>query len=315
MRIGNLEIKNNIFSAPMAGYSEAGYRYLCGLFGAGLTYTEMVSVKGLMYNNEKTNSLLYKSKKDRTPTAIQLFGSDPEVFYKVCLNNRFKNFEIIDINMGCPVRKIYSNGEGSKLLEEPNLAAEIVKATIEGSKKPVTVKMRSGIGKEVLAFELLEKVIKAGCSAITIHPRSRNQMYQGEADHTITKQIKNLSSIPVIASGDIVDMKSYDSIKKQTNCDGYMIGRASIGNPFIFSSLLNLGVKLNKYECIKTHIEILKEYLPKHVISKIMKITLCHYIRGYPNNKELKKKIFEIDDYNNMINIIDGDIKSTLLGI
>ena len=140
MKIGNIELKSNIFAAPMAGYSEAGYRYLAGESGAGLTYTEMISAKGIVYGSEKTFQLLYKSKKDNNKTAVQIFGSEPEFIYKACKSGVFEKFEIIDINMGCPVRKIVNNGDGSKLLENPKLAGEIVRAAIEGSRKPVRQK-------------------------------------------------------------------------------------------------------------------------------------------------------------------------------
>ena len=309
MKIGNLELKNDIFSAPMAGYSEAGYRYLAGIFGAALTYTEMISVKALVYDNAKTKLLMHKHKNDKIPCAVQLFGSDPEFFYKACLNNQFEKFELIDINMGCPVRKIFFNGEGSKLLENPELAGEIVKATIEGAKKPVTVKMRSGISNDILAFDLAKSVIKSGCSAITIHPRSRNQMYQGLANHEISKAIKKISTVPVIVSGDIVDKESYERIKYFTKCDAFMIGRASIGNPQIFSTLTNTQKPFTQYESIQKHIEILREYLPELVVVNLIKINLCHYIKGFPNTKDLKEKIFKLRAFEDLNELLQNDIK------
>lgn len=313
MKIGNLELKSNIFAAPMAGYSEAGYRYLAGKAGAGLTYTEMISAKGIVYGSEKTFQLLYKSKKDFNKTAVQIFGSEPEFIYKACKSGVFEKFEIIDINMGCPVRKIVNNGDGSKLLENPKLAGEIVCAAIEGSRKLVTVKIRSGIdASSVLAYDVATEVEKAGCSAVAIHPRTRVQMYQGTANHEVTKNLKKLLKIPVIANGDIKDRITFDRIKKETCADAYMVGRGSLGNPGIFSELLNKSDCITKYDAVLEHIEILNEYMPQHIILNLMKSNLCFYLKGLNSVKEIKMKIISLSNYQDMISLINNELRDIL---
>lgn len=313
MKIGNIELKSNIFAAPMAGYSEAGYRYLAGESGAGLTYTEMISAKGIVYGSEKTFQLLYKSKKDNNKTAVQIFGSEPEFIYKACKSGVFEKFEIIDINMGCPVRKIVNNGDGSKLLENPKLAGEIVRAAIEGSRKPVTAKIRSGIdSSDVLAYDVALELEKAGCSAVTIHPRTRVQMYQGTANHEITKNLKKLLKIPVIANGDIKDKDSFENIKNKTDADAYMVGRASLGNPGIFSELLNRNEVISKYYTVLEHIAVLNEYMPQHIILNLIKSNLCFYLKGLSNVKEIKMKVVSLNNYQDLMLLINNEIKNIL---
>ena len=275
MKIGNLELKSNIFAAPMAGYSEAGYRYLAGKAGAGLTYTEMISAKGIVYGSEKTFQLLYKSKKDFNKTTVQIFGSEPEFIYKACKSGVFEKFE--------------------------------------RSRKPVTVKIRSGIdASSVLAYDVATEVEKAGCSAVAIHPRTRVQMYQGTANHEVTKNLKKLLKIPVIANGDIKDRITFDRIKKETCADAYMVGRGSLGNPGIFSELLNKSDCITKYDAVLEHIEILNEYMPQHIILNLMKSNLCFYLKGLNSVKEIKMKIISLSNYQDMMSLINNELRDIL---
>lgn len=291
MKIGNVELKSNLLFAPIAGFSEVGFRSLCASYGAGLTYTELISAKGLCYNNENTEQLLVKEEND-SPCAVQLFGSDPEFLYKAAKDERLKGFEIIDINMGCPVKKVFNNGDGSALMKDPKLIEEIVKATKEGAKRPVSVKMRAGINiGEPLAVECALAAQRGGANAVTIHPRYKEQLYSGVADHNITKEVKKALTIPVIANGDIVDIDSLNRVKELTNADGFMIARGALGRPQIFSELQGIDVNVNIKDLIYKHIAILKNHLSDITICNQMKTQICYYAKGKPYAKQVRKEI------------------------
>jgi len=305
MKIGNIELKSNLIFAPIAGYSDVAYRSLCASFGAGLTITELVSAKGLYYKNESTEMLLNKEDND-SPCAVQLFGSDPEFMYKAAIDERLNKFEIIDINMGCPVKKVFNNGDGSALMKNPKLIEEVVKAVKEGSKKPVTVKMRAGIElNKPLAIECALAAEKGGADAVTIHPRYREQYYAGVADHNITKQVKEILSIPVIANGDIVDLESLNKVKELTNADGFMIGRGALGRPFIFSELRGENEDVNLKELIFKHIDILKKYYPDSTISNQMKMQLCYYAKGKKCAKQVRQEIVNAKNIDDTYKIVE----------
>src|SRR5471030_528307 len=239
MKIGNLNFDNNIFLAPMAGVTDISFRGLCKEMGCGLVYTEMVSAKTLYYGSENTQALLRIADEER-PVAVQIFGREPDIMANICeqhLNNR-DDICIIDINMGCPAPKIIKNGEGSALMNEPELAYEIVRAIKQVSTKPVTVKFRKGFDEDnINAVEFAKGMEQAGVDAITIHGRTRAQMYQGVADWDIIKKIKNSVSIPVIGNGDVFSSEDAVKMKNITNCDGIMIARGSQGNPWIFKQV------------------------------------------------------------------------------
>lgn len=305
LTVGNVQLKNNLVFAPIAGFSEVGFRHLCAKYGVGLTYTELVSAKGLVYGNKGTEELLATTDIE-TPCAVQIFGSDPEFMYKAAKDERLGKFDIIDINMGCPVKKVFGNGDGSALMKNPALITEVVQAVKEGGSRPVTVKMRAGIeiGKP-LAVECALAAQKGGASAVTVHARYREQYYSGECDHTITKAVKDALDIPVIANGDIVDKQSLDKVAQITNADGFMIGRGALGKPWIFAELQGKDDSHDIKSLILEHIDVLREFLPDFTVANVMKLQLCYYARGGRNAKAVRVEIGKAKSLGDTFKIID----------
>ena len=305
LKIGDVQLESNIVFAPIAGFSEVGFRHMCAKYGAGLTYTELVSAKGLCYGNKGTQELLAREDFS-SPCAVQLFGSDPEFMYKAAKDERLSKFEIVDINMGCPVKKVFNNGDGSALMKNPDLITEIVQAVKEGAKRPVTVKMRAGVesGKPV-AVECALAAQKGGASAVCVHPRYREQFYSGEADHSITKAVKEALDIPVIANGDITDLRSLAGVRDLTGADGFMIGRGALGRPWIFSEL-NGGngahdVKADIYE----HIAVLRKYMCDFTVANVMKLQLCYYAKGGRDAKAVRVEIGKAKSIDDIFDIVE----------
>lgn len=305
LKIGDVQLESNIVFAPIAGFSEVGFRHMCAKYGAGLTYTELVSAKGLCYGNKGTQELLAREDFS-SPCAVQLFGSDPEFMYKAAKDERLAKFEIVDINMGCPVKKVFNNGDGSALMKNPDLITEIVQAVKEGAKRPVTVKMRAGVdlGKPV-AVECALAAQKGGASAVCVHPRYREQFYSGEADHSITKAVKEALDIPVIANGDIIDLRSLAGVRDLTGADGFMIGRGALGRPWIFSEL-NGGngahdVKVDIYE----HIAVLRKYMCDFTVANVMKLQLCYYAKGGRDAKAVRVEIGKAKSIDDIFDIVE----------
>lgn len=305
LKIGDVQLESNIVFAPIAGFSEVGFRHMCAKYGAGLTYTELVSAKGLCYGNKGTQELLAREDFS-SPCAVQLFGSDPEFMYKAAKDERLAKFEIVDINMGCPVKKVFNNGDGSALMKNPDLITEIVQAVKEGAKRPVTVKMRAGVdsGKPV-AVECALAAQKGGASAVCVHPRYREQFYSGEADHSITKAVKEALDIPVIANGDIIDLRSLAGVRDLTGADGFMIGRGALGRPWIFSEL-NGGngahdVKADIYE----HIAVLRKYMCDFTVANVMKLQLCYYAKGGRDAKAVRVEIGKAKSIDDIFAIVE----------
>lgn len=305
LKIGDVQLENNVFFAPIAGFSEVGFRHMCAKYGAGLTYTELVSAKGLCYGNKGSEELLAREDYS-TPCAVQLFGSDPEFMYKAAKDDRLARFEIVDINMGCPVKKVFNNGDGSALMKNPALITEIVQAVREGAKRPVTVKMRAGVesGKP-LAVECALAAQKGGASAVCIHPRYREQFYSGEADHLITKSVKESLDIPVIANGDIVDAASLDRVATLTHADGYMIGRGALGRPWIFAELTHKDARHDVKADIYEHIAVLRKYMSDFTVANVMKLQLCYYAKGGRDAKAVRVEIGNAKTIDDLFFIID----------
>ncbi len=315
-KIGNVEVKNPIILAPMAGYSNTSFRKIIKEMGAGLIFAEMVSDKALVYGNEKTMKLLKMSEEER-PIAQQIFGSDVDSFVKAAkiVENTMKP-DIIDINMGCPVPKVALSAQaGSALLKNPDKIYEIVSAVVKNVKVPVTVKIRSGWDDEhINAVVVAKKIAEAGASAISIHARTRSQGYSGKADWNIIKEVKEAVSIPVIGNGDVTSPLLAKKMLDETGCDGVMIGRAVLGNPWLIRDCvyyLEKGVLLppvsysDKIAMMKKHFELLKKDKSLKVALLEIRSNILFYLKGMPYSKEMKQKICECKTEEEIMNVLN----------
>ncbi len=302
MKIGSIEFKTGIFLAPMASVTDVGFRSVCTDFGAELTYSEMVSAKGLYYSSEKTQELLAFEDNCKAK-AVQIFGNDPAIMAEIVKGFGTK-YDIIDINMGCPAPKVFKNGDGCALMGNIELAREIISACVKVSQVPITVKFRSGIDENhINAIEFAKMCESAGASAITLHPRTREQFYSGKADYELLRRVVQSVNIPVIGSGDVVDMQSYMRMK-ETGVSAVMIGRGALGNPEIFSILSGQNVPYSKFDAVKKHIEILRKYYSDDYLTKYLRKHFLWYVSGIDNVKQIKAKLALCDDLNVALQLI-----------
>ena len=316
LKIGNVELANNLILAPMAGITDLPFRIICKEFGVGMVCTEMVSAKAIFYNDKKTLKLL-NTEGEKRPISFQIFGSDKESMgYAAKYISEFA--DILDINMGCPAPKVVKNGDGSKLLLDLEKARNIIKVVVKNSKVPVTLKIRLGWDKEhIVATDIAKIAEEEGISAITVHGRTRTEFYSGSANLDIIKQVKQSVKIPVIGNGDIIDEDSAEKMFKYTGVDGIMIGRGSFGNPWIFKKILTYlqtGKKLEnpnnneKLQIIKKHINLELQEKGENGIKELRK-HISWYTKNMQNSSEFRNKINKIDNSNELLEILEQYFK------
>ena len=292
VQVGRFEIKNNVWLAPLAGYTNYPFREIALQSGAGFAFTEMVSAKGLCYGSENTKELLYTSENEQGRVGVQIFGSDPAFMRRAAESEELSAFEIVDINMGCPVPKIYKNGEGSALLENPRLAERVVEETVK-SGKIVTVKCRIGVSRErIVAKEFCKRMEGAGARAITVHGRTRADMYSGEPDYKAIAAVKNAVSVPVIANGGIFSAKDAEIMMEKTGADGVEIARAALYDPQIFCEFS--GEKRKPlFEIVKRQTEETEKLYGERFATVFMRKMCAFYLRGKRGAAAYKARLFE----------------------
>lgn len=319
-KIGNVELKNNVVLAPMAGVCNSAFRKIIKEMGCSLVFAEMISDKGLIYNNEKTVNMLYFEECER-PIAQQIFGSDKDTFVKAAkMVEEIMHPDIIDINMGCPVPKVAIRAQaGSALLKNTDKIREIVEAVVSSVNVPVTVKIRSGWdSNSINAVEVAKICEEAGASAITVHGRTRSQGYSGNVDLDIIKKVKEAVSIPVIGNGDITDIDSAKKMLSYTGCDAIMIGRGVLGNPWLMKEIityLDTGEKISKptYEdkinmCFH-HLNYLLKIKSEKISVLEMRSHIAWYLKGIPGSQKVKNEIFKVTTSENLKKILDNYLK------
>ena len=290
IRVGDILLPNNVFLAPLAGYTNYAFRRLCKGYGAGLCFSEMVSAKGLKYGNENTEDLLYTDEEEGL-TAVQIFGNDPEIMRMACENEKLAPFPIVDINMGCPVPKIYKNGEGSALLENPKLAEEIVKACVK-SGKLVTVKFRIGVSADkLITKEFAKRMEGAGASMLTIHGRTKDKIYAGEVNYDEIASAKSVVGIPVIANGGVFSNEDAERLLQNTGADGVMVARASLFDPQLFCDLTGKE-RENKYLSFCKQMQWTRAHADEKFTTVFMRKMGAFYVKGERGASSYKDRLF-----------------------
>ena len=314
MKIGNILINNPVALGPMAGVTDLAFRLICKEYNCGIVFTEMVSAKGIYYNDKKTE-LLMKIEDREKPVALQIFGSDPEIMGIAANKINDREHDILDINMGCPTPKIVKNGDGSALMKNPKLAGAIVNSCVKSTDKPVTVKIRTGWDSEHVNAVEVAKIAEAnGASAISVHGRTREQFYTGKADWDVIKDVKNAVSIPVFGNGDIFSIEDAVRMKEHTDCDGIMISRGAQGNPWIFrrvSHYLKTGNILHnpsiyeRIDVIKKHLAMLISIKGEHVAIREMRKHCGWYLKGLNNAARIRHKINQTTNIEEIIQLLN----------
>ena len=314
LKIGNVIIDGNLILAPMAGVTDLPFRLLCKEEGASLLYTEMISAKGIYYGNKNTELLWTIDERER-PVTLQLFGSEPELLADIAMRIEDRNFDIIDINMGCPVPKIVNNKEGSALMNDMVLSGRIIDAVSRAVKKPVTVKFRKGFYKDSDTAEEFARMAEYyGAKAVAVHPRTREQYYSGKADWDVLKRVKKAVSIPVIGNGDLFDVTDIKRMYEQTGVDAFMIGRGARGNPWIFKrakAYIETGEILPSpsvsdiCEMILKHAKMNIEYKGEHTGIREMRKHAAWYTQGLKNSAKFRDRLSHIESYDELCDIVE----------
>lgn len=304
--IGNRTLDNNLILAPMAGVTDLPFRLLCREQGAGLLCMEMVSAKAILYNNRNTKTLLTTDPQEN-PVSLQLFGSDPDIISEAAKRIEELPFDILDINMGCPVPKVVKNGDGSALMKQPELAGKIIEKTVRAVRKPVTVKLRKGFDDaHVNAAEMAHIAQESGAAAVAVHGRTREQYYSGKADWDIIRQVKEAVSIPVIGNGDIRTAEDVAAMHRKTGCDGFMIARGAEGNPWIFAQILHFfrtGEVLPRpsfaevTETLLRHAAMQIRWKGEYTGIREIRRHAAWYTAGYRNSSKLRGRINEVETF------------------
>lgn len=306
LQIGNLCIDRPVILAPMAGVTDLPFRVLCREQGCGMVCTEMVSAKAITYKNKNTFLLMETVPQER-PVSLQLFGSDPDIMAEAARMIADRDFDVLDVNMGCPVPKVVNNGEGSALMKQPELAGRIVRSLVETIDKPVTVKIRKGFDDDHINAVEMAKIVEAnGAAAVAVHGRTREQYYSGKADWEIIAKVKDTVSIPVIGNGDIFTPEDAKNMMEQTNCDGVMIGRGAQGNPWIFHQIktyLETGMVPEKppfsevCRMILRHAKMQIEWKGEKRGMREMRSHAAWYTAGYPHSASLRRAMNTVETY------------------